>query len=355
MADQLPSSRESKSAAQEAAKDRISQARSQSRSPTAWANEIIKGDRSALSQAITLTESSKPSDQLMLDILLQAVQSNKKETASIRIGITGVPGVGKSTFIECYGLLLLERNHRVAVLAVDPSSGITKGSILGDKTRMEMLSRKKNAFIRPSPTASALGGITRGTHEAILLCEAAGFDRILIETVGVGQSEIAVRECSDAFVLLMLPGGGDELQGIKRGIMEMADVLLINKSDGSGKSLARETAAQYLQALHLMPPNPAGHSVAVQLISALENQGIDAFENHLFGLVTDWKSNGAFGKRRGDQAMHLFEKHVQQFSMQSRWGDTGAEKLWQATMAHVQTGQINPYTAARSWMQQETT
>lgn len=351
MADQLPPSHSSKSAAREAAKERISEARKRAKAPDYWAKDILQGNRNALSQAITLTESAKPADQLLLDLLLQSIQSKKGKTTSIRVGITGVPGVGKSTFIEQYGLLLTSQGHRVAVLAVDPSSGISKGSILGDKTRMELLARHKNAFIRPSPTAEALGGVTRGTHEATLLCEAAGFDRILIETVGVGQSEIAVRQCSDAFVLLMLPGGGDELQGIKRGIMEMADVLLINKADGNGLPLARETAAQYLQALHLLPPNAAGHSVDVQLISALANEGIHEFEEHLKRLVVSWKANGSFHRRRGEQAAELFAQHVQQLSIQSRLRDADGQRVWNETLTAVRVGQINPYTAARHWME----
>lgn len=354
MADQLPSSDSTKSAAQKAAKGRISDARKLSKSPEAWASDIIRGNRKALSQAITLTESAKPGDQLLLDQVLQSLQTKKEEMASVRIGITGVPGVGKSTFIEQYGLLLAKQGHHVAVLAVDPSSGITKGSILGDKTRMELLAKHENAFIRPSPTAAALGGITRGTHEATLLCEAAGFDRILIETVGVGQSEIAVRQCSDAFILLMLPGGGDELQGIKRGIMEMADVLLINKADGNGLPLARETAAQYLQALHLFPPNPAGHSVDVQLISALQNEGINEFEEHLKRLITGWQANGSFLSRRGDQAAELFAQHVQHLSIQSRLNDATGQRIWDETMAAVRSGQTDPYTAARNWLEKGT-
>ena len=352
MADQLSPSNRSKDAAQKAAKGRISNARSLNRDPMEWAHEIHQGNRTALSQAITLTESANPPDQLMLDHLLQAIASFSAKEKSIRIGITGVPGVGKSTFIESYGQRLIDQGHRVAVLAVDPSSGISKGSLLGDKTRMELLAKESNAYIRPSPTSSALGGITRGTHEAILLCEAAGFDRILIETVGVGQSEVAVRECSDAFILLMLPGGGDELQGIKRGIMEMADVLLINKSDGKGIALARETAAQYMQALHLLPPNPAGHSVSVQLISALENQGILEFDEHLQALVKNWKSNASFEQRRNEQAVALFAKHVQYLSLDERWGNPEAKKLWSESVRALQEQRTNPYSAARNWIKQ---
>ena len=352
MADQLSPSNRSKDAAQKAAKGRISNARSLNRDPMEWANEIQQGNRTALSQAITLTESANPPDQLMLDHLLQAIASFSAKEKSIRIGITGVPGVGKSTFIECYGQRLIDQGHRVAVLAVDPSSGISKGSLLGDKTRMELLAKESNAYIRPSPTSSALGGITRGTHEAILLCEAAGFDRILIETVGVGQSEVAVRECSDAFILLMLPGGGDELQGIKRGIMEMADVLLINKSDGKGIALARETAAQYMQALHLLPPNPAGHAVSVQLISALENRGVLEFDEHLQALIKNWKSNASFEQRRNEQAVDLFAKHVQHLSLQERWGNPEAKKLWSESVRALKEQRTNPYSAARNWIKQ---
>lgn len=350
MAEHPSSAHRSKSAAKEAAKNRIARVRGKTRDPKIWANEIQKGNRVALSQAITLTESSIPEDQIMLDELLQAVQVEAPTEESVRIGITGVPGVGKSTFIERYGLLLTERGHRVAVLAVDPSSGKTKGSILGDKTRMEMLAKDPRAFIRPSPTASALGGITRGTHEAILLCEAAGFNRIIIETVGVGQSEIAVRQCSDAFILLMLPGGGDELQGIKRGIMEMADALLINKSDGTGIPLARETAAQYMQALHLFPPNPAGHNVAVQMISALENTGIAEFEDHLLTLIQLWKSNESFTKQRVRQATTIFEQHVQNLALLERWNDPTEQERWDETLTAITKQLTNPFSAARSWI-----
>ena len=340
----------SKSAAQKAAKDRIVQAKSQSRDAHTWAEEIKNGNRVALSRAITLTESNNYEDQALLDQILQTISIEKGNELSLRIGITGVPGVGKSTFIENYGLLLAKLGHRIAVLAVDPSSEKTGGSILGDKTRMEKLAKDRHAFIRPSPTASALGGIARGTHEAILLCEAAGFDRIIIETVGVGQSEIAVRQCSDAFILLMLPGGGDELQGIKRGIMEMADVLLINKSDGNGITLARETAAQYMQALHLFPPNSAGHAVDVQLISALENNGVKEFEEHLSSLVKLWKSNGAFDNQRMQQAKKLYEQHVQDLSLLKRWSDPDEQKRWNDTLAALETKRINPFSAARNWI-----
>ncbi len=234
---------------------------------------ILAGNRTLLSKAITLVESSLPKHQeIAQQIIEQCIQYAGK---SIRLGITGVPGVGKSTFIESLGIYLTGQGHQLAVLAIDPSSEKTKGSILGDKTRMEKLSVDKNAFIRPSPSAGSLGGVARKTKEIIILCEAAGFDTIIVETVGVGQSETAVHSMVDFFLLLMLAGAGDELQGIKRGIMEMADALVINKADGDNVKKAKLAQLEYKNALHLFPPSESGWIPTVNTCSSLNNKGIE--------------------------------------------------------------------------------
>lgn len=237
------------------------------------AKNVLLGDRRALSKAITLVESVLPThreDALELLELLVPHTGN-----SIRIGISGAPGVGKSTFIESFGNYVIDQGHRVAVLAVDPTSSVSGGSILGDKTRMEVLSRKENAYIRPSPAGKTLGGVTRRTRETLLLCEAAGFDVIFVETVGVGQSETLVAEMTDMFLLLLSPGSGDELQGIKRGIMELADLILVNKSDGDQLPAANRTVSDYQLALHFLHSRSLNWTARVQAISALTSQGID--------------------------------------------------------------------------------
>ena len=270
--------------------------------------------------------------------------------ASQRIGITGVPGVGKSTFIEAFGQVLLNRGHRVAVLAIDPSSARSGGSLLGDKTRMDGLSKQPSAFVRPSPTSTTLGGVARGTYEAILLCEAAGFDRVIVETVGVGQSETAVRDLTDAFLLLMLPGGGDELQGIKRGIMEMADLLVVNKDDGDNRPLARETASQYQQALRLFPPNPGGHTVQVQSISALEKRGIEHVANAVDGLIDQWSQNGWFESQRQSQQLRQLDGHVHALARIARWNATSsAADAWSRLQREVAANERHPLDAAQEW------
>jgi len=248
-------------------------AHEQSLTPEILLNKIIKGDVSGLSEGITLLESSRQEDNEKAQELLKLALPHSGR--SIRIGITGVPGVGKSTFIESFGIELIKREKRVAVLAIDPSSEKSGGSILGDKTRMVELSTNKNAFIRPSATAGSLGGVARKTRESILLCEAAGYDVILVETVGVGQSEIAVHSMTDFFLLLMLAGAGDELQGIKRGIMEMADSILITKTDGKNIKMANLARTEYKNALHLFPPNDNGWIPQIETISALEEKGIE--------------------------------------------------------------------------------
>jgi len=234
---------------------------------------IRKGDRSILSRAITLIESDNPKHKKQSDQLISSCLPYSGK--SFRLGITGVPGVGKSTFIEALGLMLINKNYKVAVLAIDPSSARSKGSILGDKTRMAILSSNDNAFIRPSPAVDTLGGVARKTRESIMLCEAAGYDFIIVETVGVGQSEIAVKSMVDFFLLLLLPGAGDELQGIKRGIVEMADMLVINKADGKLIEISNRAKLDYKNALHLFPPIDSNWEVPVLSCSAIEKTGLD--------------------------------------------------------------------------------
>ncbi len=265
---------------------------------------ILDGDLASLSHAITLAESTLQQHHQNLSELLEALLPHTGK--SIRVGITGVPGVGKSTFIESFGLQLCEAGHKVAVLAIDPSSSRTRGSILGDKTRMEELTREKNAFIRPSPSSGALGGVANATRETILLCEAAGFDVILVETVGVGQSEVLVREMVDFFLLLMLAGAGDELQGIKRGIMEMADLLIINKVDGDNVQKAKRAKAEYQNALHLFPLAASKWSPKVKLCSALQNEGLEAVWKEVLTFQEFTRENGFWDHQRKRQQSHWF-------------------------------------------------
>lgn len=272
---------------------------------------ITKSDPVILAQAITLAESTLPEDQHLADELLNKILPATGN--SIRIGVTGVPGVGKSTFIEAFGKYITSLEKKIAVLTVDPSSQLTKGSILGDKTRMEDLSKSDLAFIRPSSAGSAIGGVTHKTREAILLCEAAGYEVIVIETVGVGQSEVSVKDMVDFFLLLMLPGAGDELQGLKKGIIEMADALVITKADGDNIKKAKETQAEYQHALHLLPPSQTSWEVNVMLSSAIKNEGI----NEIWRMILDYhllsKRTGIFKENREQQNikwLHDYFNHL---------------------------------------------
>jgi LAO/AO transport system kinase len=267
---------------------------------------ILGGDRVMLSKAITLVESALPGHGIMAQRIIEQCMPHSGK--SLRIGITGVPGVGKSTFIEAFGMYLCDEGHKVAVLAVDPSSGISKGSILGDKTRMEQLSVHENAFVRPSPSAGSLGGVARKTREIIILCEAAGFDTVLVETVGVGQSEVTVHSMVDFFLLLMLAGAGDELQGIKRGIIEMCDGMAINKADGDNLNKAKTARMQYENALHLFPPTTTGWKPRVEICSALTKTGIDAIWDMIREHNELLKSRGLFDiKRQSQQKFRMYE------------------------------------------------
>jgi len=269
---------------------------------------ILNGNRTLLSKAITLVESALPKHQEIAQEIIEKCIHHSGN--SIRIGITGVPGVGKSTFIESLGSYLTNQGHFLAVLAIDPSSEKTKGSILGDKTRMEKLSVDKNAFIRPSPSAGTLGGVARKTKEIIILCEAAGFDTIIVETVGVGQSETAVHSMVDFFLLLMLAGAGDELQGIKRGIMEMADALVINKADGDNVKKAKLAQREYKNALHLFPPSESGWVPKVNTCSSLNHKGIE----DVWKIIGDYREltqkNKYFEKRRQEQELKIFFESI---------------------------------------------
>ena len=307
---------------------------------------ILTGDRTILSQAITMIESSNPDHLAMAQDIIEGCLPHSGN--SLRIGITGVPGVGKSTFIESFGKMLTRTGHKVAVLALDPSSERTKGSILGDKTRMEQLSVDPDAFIRPSPSGSTLGGVARKTRETIVLCEAAGFDVILVETVGVGQSETVVKSMVDFFLLLMLAGAGDELQGIKRGIMEMADGLVINKADGDNKSKAIAAQAQYRAALKLFPQNENHWTVPVEVCSALEGFAIDKVWDIIGQYVALTKANGYFERNRTEQNVNIFYNWIN-FTLQNRfYNDPEIQKRIEEYLPKIRNKQVSPYMAAGS-------
>jgi len=306
---------------------------------------IIKGDRRALARAITLIESGRADHRRESGELMEAVKGRGE---AIRIGLSGTPGVGKSTFIESFGAMLTGQGLRVAVLAVDPSSARSGGSILGDKTRMERLSRDPNAFIRPSPSQSHLGGVARRTREAVTLCEAAGFDVVLIETVGVGQSETVVAEMSDLFILLLAPAGGDELQGVKRGIMEMADMILINKADGDLKPAATRTCNDYAGALRLLrkrPQDPEGFPKAM-MVSALQEDGLKSAWEEMQAL-TDWRrETGHFAARRAAQARYWFNEEVKQ-GLLAQLDTPEARAAMDKAAEDVAQGRMTPTNAAR--------
>ena len=278
-------------------------------SSSEYTEQILKGNITFLSQAITLLESRKNEDQIIAQEIIEKCLPHSGK--SVRIGITGVPGAGKSTSIDSFGIHLInQRQRKLAVLAIDPSSERSKGSILGDKTRMEELSRNPHAFIRPSPTAGSLGGVARKTRETIILCEAAGFDTIFVETVGVGQSETAVHSMVDFFLLIQISGAGDELQGIKRGIMEMADGIVVNKADGNNIEKAKLAAAQYRNALHLFPMPASGWTPRVLTYSGYYNTGITEIWDMIDEYITFTKENGYFDLRRNTQAKYCMYESI---------------------------------------------
>jgi LAO/AO transport system kinase len=306
---------------------------------------LLEGHRGSLSQAITLVESSRADHQ---DLARQLIDACMPYTGkSFRIGITGVPGVGKSTFIETFGLRMIEnRGYKVAVLAVDPSSNRSGGSILGDKTRMEHLSNHPKAFVRPSPSSCSLGGVARKTRETILLCEAAGYDGILIETVGVGQSETTVRGMVDFFLLLMLAGAGDELQGIKRGIMEMADGLVITKADGENANAALRAKAEYQGALHLFPMGQSTWSPQVKTCSAIKNTGMDEVWAMLDTFKQTLCDNGYWQRQRGEQLKIWMKEALDQYIMDRFYQREGFLENYEVLEKKVSQGRCSPFEAA---------
>ena len=308
-------------------------------------NAITIGDKIALSRAITLIESTNTQHIEKANNVIQGCLpfANK----SVRIGITGVPGVGKSTFIEAFGKYLTSLGKKVAVLAVDPSSSISHGSILGDKTRMEELVKDENAYIRPSASGESLGGVARKTRESIMLCEACGFDTILIETVGVGQSETAVHSMVDFFLLLNLAGAGDELQGIKRGIMEMADLLVINKADGDNLTKAKLAKTEYNRALHLFPEKNSGWIPKVATCSALEKQGIDNVWNTIQDYLQLTKKNGYFEAKRANQNQYWLLETINDQLKNHFYNNPEIQKLLESNKKAVQNNEISPFAAAQ--------
>jgi LAO/AO transport system kinase len=315
----------------------------------ALADGVIAGNRRILAQAITLIESTRSDHRAAASALLERLIPHAGD--SIRLGISGIPGVGKSTFIEVLGNHVIDAGHRVAVLTVDPSSAISGGSILGDKTRMEQLSRRDEAFIRPSPAGSTLGGVTRRSREAMILCEAAGFDVIIVETVGVGQSETKVADMTDMFLLLLLPGAGDELQGIKRGIVELADLILINKADDDLAELAKRAAAEYRNALQLLHPRSPNWKVEVQRCSARDGVGIaDAWETVLrHHDMLD--SSGQLAARRAAQARDWMWSDVTDDLVAALKDDPRVREQLPALEAATSEGRMPPTVAARTLLE----
>ncbi len=304
---------------------------------------ILRGDRVILSRAITLIESTKPEHYAKGQEVIERCLPHSGN--SIRIGITGVPGAGKSTFIESFGTYLTSQGHKVAVLAIDPSSERSKGSILGDKTRMESLSVNPKAFIRPTPSGLTLGGVARKTRETIILCEAAGFDTILVETVGVGQSETIVKSMTDFFLLLLIAGAGDELQGIKRGIMEMADAIVITKADGDNQLKAQQARNQYQSVINLFPANDNGWQVPVTTCSVYDQSSIIAVSNLINRFAEETRANGFFHLQRNQQLVKSFYEWID-FSIKSRfYENTEVKQLIEKLLPQIQSGHITPYQA----------
>lgn len=307
--------------------------------------ELLNGNKTALGRGITLIESNQNAHQKQADYLIEGALPYAHK--SIRIGITGVPGVGKSTFIESLGSFLIQQGKKVAVLAVDPSSSVSHGSILGDKTRMENLVKEKDAFIRPSPSGESLGGVARKTRESIILCEAAGFDVILIETVGVGQSETTVHSMTDFFLLLKLAGAGDELQGIKRGIVEMADAIVINKADGDNQKHAREAKLEFNRALQLYPPKESEWKPRVKLCSALYNEGV----SEVWQMISEFKekvdNNGFFLHNRQEQNKFWLYQTVNDYLKSRFYGNPKIKEALKEQLQLIEENRTTAFAAAK--------
>ena len=314
--------------------------------PVKLAEAVFAGDRRALARAVTLVESSRADHQLLAATLMEHL--SPFAGTSTRIGISGAPGVGKSTFIEAFGLHLLGLNHRVAVLSVDPTSALTGGSILGDKTRMPALARGEGTYIRPSPAGDTLGGVGRHTRESIVICEAGGFDVVIVETVGVGQSETAVSDMTDMFLLLLLPDAGDELQGIKRGIVELADLVLVNKADGELQARAERTAAEYANALRLIRPRSANWEVPVRTCSALTGAGVPEVWSSIEKYRLALGDSGELAARRAAQARSWLWDVVSAELTDALKADAEVKKRLPEVEQLVVDGSLTPATAARS-------
>lgn len=307
---------------------------------------ILKGDRVLLSQAVTLVESARADHQEMAQAIIEKCLPHTGH--SIRVGITGVPGAGKSSSIEAFGMHLIGTGKKLAVLAIDPSSERSKGSILGDKTRMEQLAVHPNAFIRPSPSAGSLGGVARKTRETIVLCEAAGFDTIFVETVGVGQSETAVHSMVDFFLLIQITGGGDELQGIKRGIMEMADGIVINKADGDNIPKAQVTQTQYRNALHLFPLSESGWKPPVLTYSAKTGNGVAAVMDMVYEYMAFTKQNNYFNHKRALQARYWMYESINEQLRNHFYHNKHIQALLEKKEAQVLNDEISSFAAAQA-------
>ncbi len=308
-----------------------------------YINGIIGKDKTTLARAITLIESnSKKHMAIAQEVIKQILPKTGK---SIRIGISGVPGAGKSTFIEKFGLYLLSRGYKVAVLAIDPSSSVTRGSILGDKTRMELLSREQDCFIRPSPSGGSLGGVTRKTRESILLCEAFGYDVILVETVGVGQNEVTVRDMVDFFLLLQIAGAGDELQGIKKGVIEISDAIVVNKADGDNIQKAKLAQREYLTALHYLSPSTPGWDSKAFTCSALTGQGLPEIWKIIMRFKEITSENGFFDKRRNNQILSWVDSMIKEYLITSFYHNNDIKTIMPQLQSQLLTGNITPTNA----------
>lgn len=334
----------SKSVSSESAR-RIRDFRKNKFSEKEFLKELLNGNKTALGRGITLIESNQKAHEKQADYLIEGALPYAHK--SIRIGITGVPGVGKSTFIESLGSFLIQQGKKVAVLAVDPSSSVSHGSILGDKTRMENLVKEKDAFIRPSPSGESLGGVARKTRESIILCEAAGFDVILIETVGVGQSETTVHSMTDFFLLLKLAGAGDELQGIKRGIVEMADAIVINKADGDNQKHAREAKLEFNRALQLYPPKESEWKPRVKLCSALYNEGV----SEVWQMISEFKEkvdkNGFFLHNRQEQNKFWLYQTINDYLKSRFYGNPKIKEALKEQLQLIEENRTTAFAAAK--------
>lgn len=311
---------------------------------------IKNGDVASLSKGITLLESELPEHKEKANELLKLCLPLSGN--SIRIGITGIPGAGKSTFIESIGKTIISEKNKLAILAIDPSSSLSKGSILGDKTRMEDLSKHPDVFIRPTPTSGNLGGVARATKESMILCEAAGFNIIMVETVGVGQSEIELHYLTDIFLLLLIPGAGDELQGIKRGIMEMADLILVNKAEGENAYAAKQAVKQLENAVHYLQQNKYGRSVTVRSMSALQNTGVKEIWDKIKTDLQEWKSNNSYQAKRKDQSVYWFDQSISNGLKNIIHQKPDWKKSYDQLRSEIENGKLHPFIGADEMLSQ---